>query len=697
MGNEIENIIRENNLALSEDKYSTFVKNENIEELPYYHADEPEPEPEPVVPERKTRREKKRERKQRQQYYNYTEKVAESLSGKGTAIHHIVSARSDAITLQSVKEEIENKQKQKGNKGGKGKKGHINRKEQILAKNKERLLQNDKNIIQSAISFADEEENTKDKIFHLSKKLKELRGKAVDSALIEGYMKLIEWSMIQWREQCVIIDNEDDIDEFEEVDEQFERNYEGAIQAFRISYDTVQLFTEHITPADIRKIQQVFHVLGLASACKEIYEFYVLKHPDKVKDARYRAKKLTPLEKAQSLNMTFAQFQLLHCGHLMQRSFNSKPDPRVIGFKPDAWQRELLDIVDSKQSALVVAPTSSGKTFISYYTMKQVIEENKKSKYASKAQLVIYIAPTKALVRQVAAEVYAHYGPIVGIQTTSYEQTMDEGGSIVWEHVINLLPCPFLALSATIGNPECFRNWLSFSQKRYNREVRVVTHKYRWADLKLQVYTPDLNDDSITNITNTTQGPNIKSLNHLHPVASLTLLNLQQTDSLHHLRLSPEECYQLYYLFYNLSPDNFKDELKELNPENYFKGLILRYEVFKYESELKKVILNWSRDNENEEKVNTIQKILDELSGDIHSKDSEYPNSSQFCYEYFLSLLVELHNDEKLPALVFSLDRHRCNKLVTELVLKLEDLETKETQKPDYQRRLREYSKNASK
>merc|ERR1712130_279822 len=67
------------------------------------------------------------------------------------------------------------------------------------------------------------------------------------------------------------------------------------------------------------------------------------------------------------------------------------------------------------------------------------------------------------------------------------------------------------------------------------------------------------------------------------------------------------------------------------------------------------------------------------------------------CYEYFLSLLVELHNTDKLPALVFSLDRHRCNKLITDLVTRLEDMETQETQKPDYQRRLREYQKNLNK
>eukprot|EP00492_Amphilonche_elongata_P002853 TRINITY_DN3128_c0_g1_i1.p1 TRINITY_DN3128_c0_g1~~TRINITY_DN3128_c0_g1_i1.p1 ORF type:complete len:138 (-),score=17.57 TRINITY_DN3128_c0_g1_i1:44-433(-) len=60
---------------------------------------------------------------------------------------------------------------------------------------------------------------------------------------------------------------------------------------------------------------------------------------------------------------SYERFQLEFGGHLMVRSVDSAYDPRVSGFYPDKWQRELLDVVDNKGSALVVAPTSSGKTF----------------------------------------------------------------------------------------------------------------------------------------------------------------------------------------------------------------------------------------------------------------------------------------------------------------------------------------------
>ena len=51
---------------------------------------------------------------------------------------------------------------------------------------------------------------------------------------------------------------------------------------------------------------------------------------------------------------------------------------------------------------IYAAPTSAGKTFISFYAMEKTLKESDDS-------ILVYIAPTKALVTQVAAEVYARF------------------------------------------------------------------------------------------------------------------------------------------------------------------------------------------------------------------------------------------------------------------------------------------------
>lgn len=64
-----------------------------------------------------------------------------------------------------------------------------------------------------------------------------------------------------------------------------------------------------------------------------------------------------------------SDFQLIHAGPYMDRSVGSARDPRVQDFEPDMWQREVLDQIDTRGSLFVVAPTSAGKTFISYASL----------------------------------------------------------------------------------------------------------------------------------------------------------------------------------------------------------------------------------------------------------------------------------------------------------------------------------------
>jgi superfamily II RNA helicase len=109
------------------------------------------------------------------------------------------------------------------------------------------------------------------------------------------------------------------------------------------------------------------------------------------------------------IEMTQTEFQLDYCGPYMDRMLDAKPDPRVSSFVPDGWQRDVLDQLDANKSVFVVAPTSAGKTFISFYAMEQVLR-------ADNDGVLVYVAPTKALVNQIAAEVQGDYSYLFFVQ-----------------------------------------------------------------------------------------------------------------------------------------------------------------------------------------------------------------------------------------------------------------------------------------
>ncbi|EJW03061.1 hypothetical protein EDEG_02540 [Edhazardia aedis USNM 41457] len=93
--------------------------------------------------------------------------------------------------------------------------------------------------------------------------------------------------------------------------------------------------------------------------------------------------------------------QLKYAGDKLKRTLNSKKDPRVV-FTPDGWQVNLLNLVDRGSSAVVCAPTSSGKTFICFYAIEKVLRQ-------SDNDIVIFCLPTKALLNQVRADIYARF------------------------------------------------------------------------------------------------------------------------------------------------------------------------------------------------------------------------------------------------------------------------------------------------
>ena len=391
----------------------------------------------------------------------------------------------------------------------------------------------------------------------------------------------------------------------------------------------------------IQKEKSINSKVQLFLCIKEIFENYnnFLTESDDAKElikilidlqlneiAKYLAKKIPSTKKQETLSKIFnslnidtfnkdVYFQLNCVGEYLERSLNSQKDSRVC-FKPDKWQQNLLDIVDNSESALICAPTSSGKTFISYYAMEKILRSNIND-------VVVFISPNKSLANQVAAEIYTRFGHLDNVYAMSMPdyivndpfscqilvtvpstfesmlsdnsewvkkikyiiideiQTMNEielGTSL--EKIIHFAECPILALSATIGNLQSFYEWMKAVQYNKGIKVHCIVHTERFCDLKKFLFVP-----SALKTTNDTNFETLIPLNELYGYSSSHFSSTKSlSDDFH---LLPNEIYKLLKTITKFASTHQQQELvKSLLPEQFFECVLLnksdvkRYEKF---------------------------------------------------------------------------------------------------------------------
>ncbi|AIN95299.1 hypothetical protein LPMP_030640 [Leishmania panamensis] len=354
--------------------------------------------------------------------------------------------------------------------------------------------------------------------------------------------------------------------------------------------------------------------------------------------------------------------QLMYMGHLLERPAIPTKDYRVL-FNPDGWQRELLDIVDNRGSAVVCAPTSAGKTFISYYCMYSALK-------TSNTKVVVYVAPNRALINQAVADVCARYGSkkysfpgrnVYGVHggadyhryvdscqvlvtlpevletllmSPKYKEwtkrldyvildeihTMESSGNgDVWERVLALLPCPFVALSATLGETQQLCGWLNRVQQRLETQLLPEVAKrdftvhdipssgsiQRWNDIKKYIYLPP--PGYHPQLKKLTAKYSNRHIHDLHPLSILTLEQLQggfPPD----ITLVPSEVVQLYEKMSTLFVEHvfakwskiaivqaMKAQLGMLLPEAYFQqeNYITQQRARQYEADVKNAFAYW--------------------------------------------------------------------------------------------------------
>jgi superfamily II RNA helicase len=385
---------------------------------------------------------------------------------------------------------------------------------------------------------------------------------------------------------------------------------------------------------------------------------------------------------------SWVRFQLVYMGQNLSAERMNKPqkDDRV-PFVPDEWQTKLLDIVDKNESALVCCPTSSGKTFCAYYAMQKVLESNDED-------VVVYVAPTKALVNQVAAEIYARFKKnypngertVWGIFTRDYRHEatrcqvlvtvpemlgiimlsptnvsfsrrikrvifdeihcigqLDSG--VVWEQLLMICQCPILCLSATIGNPEHLFSWLQKLQERHSINMHLIIHETRHVEIDKFYYN------------NEAEGTGFE-FNQIHP---WSCVDWTKSKNIMHVKLSSLETLQAFDALMELEAHENID-----SPEVYFQnGLIDRLDVINYQNYIAGFVLTLGCD----------------AFKDFAAKLRKCPSTG---VDNIICVLRGLRKNDMLPAIVFTFDRASCEESAVSLlehVQKLENLDTRYVQK----------------
>jgi ATP-dependent RNA helicase DDX60 len=367
-------------------------------------------------------------------------------------------------------------------------------------------------------------------------------------------------------------------------------------------------------------------------------------------------------------------------------------------FKLEEWQCSVLAAIDDRQSAVVCAPTSSGKTLLSTYTCK-----NAKG-------TVLFVLPSEVLVWQVASTYYQFFKGNVTFctdQITFQEVTGDaqiyigtpkalelsiskvrgaagdemtkgerefmilDGGYKKFDYlvldevhtlngpegdalqrIIKACSCPVLALSATIGNATQLRDWICSVQNMHMdatvidaptkpQEVVLQEHFARFINLQRYVVTQTEGKD----------GKPKQKLVKLHPVAAMTPDRLKnEPELIGGLSMTPSDLMDLWKRMRAIFPSTVLEDLDD--PEFFFA---------QYVDESKRVTLNQTKEYEThlKSRLATLSESHPDLFERLRKAQLPPPlESKKDVSEILHGVVDQLKQADLLPAVAFQLNTY---------------------------------------
>jgi superfamily II RNA helicase len=347
--------------------------------------------------------------------------------------------------------------------------------------------------------------------------------------------------------------------------------------------------------------------------------------------------------------------------------------------------------------------------------------------------VLVYVAPTKALFNQIAAEVQARFSKkfkhdgksVWAIHTRDYRINNPIGcqilitvphilqimllapananpwssrvkriifdeihcigqaeDGVVWEQLLLLAPCPIIALSATVGNPHEFNRWLKLTQSANGNELRMIEHSSRYSDLRKYIYNPPS-----TFVFNGLSGPvslaplglaSSPNMSFMHPIASL----IDRSRGIpNDLTLEPRDCWTLWNAMEKCRTEHFPVD-KSLDPSVVPPATIRKADIVEWEAKLKNLLKFWMKDNKS-----PFDAVLKELSpvpqartqshfqvssGKLNKSDTKHEVKMNSILDTTLPLICSLHDQGALPALIFNYDRSYCERICLYLLGQLE-------------------------
>ena len=354
-------------------------------------------------------------------------------------------------------------------------------------------------------------------------------------------------------------------------------------------------------------------------------------------------------------------YMMKHLSHLLPPLNIHEPKRKLL----DDWQIDVVNYIRQGESVVVKAPTSSGKSFVA---LSAGVFHKK----------VLFVCPAKPIAYQVGANFSlmgykVHYlvdtlcYQSVNPQTTIFvgvpeiiednlyklgltfdyavfdeihNLNKDDDGHI-YENLLKMIQCPFLALSATIQKIESL---VSYLERIQSTQVHYIEYTKRFINQQKMVYSKG-------------------QLQKLHPLACISIDDLNDDFVTQNLQFTPYDSAILWETieeeFESDDDEDFQESIDNCSPDVYFPDdhkILTLDDTRNYETFIKQTLVRLAKTRPLQVKqiLSTFQVSVSNMVPDNIPKD-------------ILNLFRECKQKDCLPMLVFNTDTIRCKDIFTQL------------------------------